>query len=251
MNPRFLVVLCLALTALLSPGPSFAQPQPAPPASPSDLRADLSFPGGTVQQYVDAVGKAFGSANAGVFPGSEALKASPVHLKQVTRDEALHLLHALTGGMVTVQARGDVFGIFPQPGPPRELTRQIRVWPLAKVLSQMKPDEALSAVKAGLDLAGEGAEVKFHPDTTLLIISGTGAQIDAASQVVERLENVAGWRESEKERAERPKTGEADALIAGLHTQLQLVMQERDLLNDRVHSLEKELHDLTHAAKNP
>lgn len=197
---RWLVVAA----ALVSPGSVLAGEEPA--------RGDLSFPGGTVQQYVEAVSKSFGSANAGVFPGAESLTIAPVQLKQVSRDEALHLLEALSGGLVAVKPRGDVYAVQPEHPGARISVDEVRVWSLAPVLQRMKAEEALSAVGAALDLAGAGARVKFHQDTTLLIVSGSPQHLDAAQRVVDRLESVAGWRSSEADRAAHPREPAADEL---------------------------------------
>lgn len=247
--------------AISASGPMFAlAQQPAPESSlatknavsTADTRVDVSFAGGTVREYVEAIAKAFGSANAAVFPGIESKAAAAVQLRQVTRDEAMHLVSVLTGGSVYVERRGDVFAILPQPGGgPRELGKGLRVWPLAKVLARMKPEEALSAVKAALDLAGEGAEVKFHQDTTLLIVNGTGPQIDAVDQVVDRLENVAGWREGEADRVAHAGAATNEEVVTGLTKQIESLQKDREALAERVHELEVQLADLKRGEKRP
>ncbi|MBL8747054.1 MAG: hypothetical protein JNK58_11955 [Phycisphaerae bacterium] len=243
MTQRMFGILTLSGLVILA-GPSLAQqpaPAPAPgmatgvtqastPAPTPDPRADVSFAGGTAQQYVDAIGKAFGAANAAVAPEAASIAVAPVQLKSVTRHDAMTLLQALASGRVAVMPRGDTFMVLSDRSSEEQRleTPIIRVWPLEKVLARMKPEEALSAVQAALELAGEGAAVKFHADTSLLIIRGTGRQIDAVSQVVDRLENVAGYREGEAERADAGKTS------SGLEEQVRALRAEVQELRENV-----------------
>lgn len=238
MKHRMIRILTLTSLAFIA-APCIAQ-QPAPgqtqastPAPAQEPRADVSFAGGTAQQYVDAIAKAFGAANAAVAPDAASITVAPVQLKAVTRHDAIMLLQALASGRVSVMPRGDTFMVFADKSSEEQRleTPIIRVWPLAKTLARMKPEEALSAVQAALDLAGDGASVKFHQDTALLIVRGTGRQIDAVTQVVDRLDNTAGYREGLAERAE---SGNAPA---GLEEQVRDLRKQIDDLAAQVKAM--------------
>jgi hypothetical protein len=238
MHHRRVNLLTAYLATILLSASALAQ-QPAPEPSPAtmvslgtDDRADFTFPGGTVQQYMDAAAKVFGPMNVFMRPAADSIPVLPVELSRVTRGEAISLLKEASLWKAEANPHGSVFVVYALASQ-GQIPKKVNVWPLARILSQMKPDDALSAVEAALDLAGKGAEVKFHSDTSLLIVSGWSHHIDAVSQVVDRLDNVAGWRESEAELAERKQTAagieeEVRALqdeVARLSAELKALMQ--------------------------
>ncbi len=247
---RLTLALLAAACAMTPVGPAFARPNEEPARTfgglQPDPRADVSFAGGTVKQYLDAVARAFGSANAAVQPGVESAALGPVELKNVTRRDSIMLVEGLSGGKARVQDRGDTFVLFTLDM--REGMREVRVWTLAKVLSQMKAEEALSAVQAALDLAGKDAAVKFHEDTTLLIIDGSASEIDAVNQVINRLESVAEWREARQRLDEAgPDRGEIARQLERAMAKVADLEAERMELKNTIRLLEQDLEALRKA----
>lgn len=221
-NRLTLAIACLSLAASISPasgqGGAKAAPAPTPTAqgqaaSAVEPTASLDFKGGTLGDYLAAVDRAFGGSNAAVQPGLESVPVGPVKLVDVRRKEAVRSLEVLAkmppGSSVAVASMGDaeVFRVFtdrrPEPPAPE---RRVTVWTLAPVLDdKTSAEQVLSAVETALALVPGPADVRYHKDTRLLIVSGTDEHARAIQQVIGSLEQArrrAGPEGAEAENSE-------------------------------------------------
>lgn len=238
-SARFVVSLLLiaigALPALAQSPTSGADPQ----RQMNEARAAVSFPGGTVTEYVRAVRHAFPGANIAVAPGVESVRLAPVELTGANLPEAVAALRVLSESPVDVSWTGTTALVDGAAAKRRQGDSNptlLRVWPMAQILSQVEQDDALSAVQTALELAGPGAEVRFHADSQLLMLRGNPTQIDAVSQTLDRLESVANWK---RDRSEDP-AGDRARAVRELSDDRDRLLRRISELEDQVKRLEAE-----------
>lgn len=229
----------LVLPALLSvgfTGPAFAQAQNVQPqneqrkareteASPKAEVVALDFPGGTVQEYVDALRK--------VAPGCNVLIATPevgalplpgVQLADVTVPSALELLEGDAWQLDREDRRNcsvRVSEIKSDVADARSVFRvhlecnriilrservfpQVHIWSVTELLSSgMTAESILTAIETSMEILGgerHPAQIRFHGETGLVLVSGDDAQRSAIGRVVDGLEQSANERKLAKER---------------------------------------------------
>ncbi len=174
--------------------------RPAPP-----LVFDLDFPGGTAAAFVAAVRKALPSANVAVDAAAERFTIPPAQFRAVTLQGALDLLNSRTlsddagwAKMSVKRLDGNV-GFHVDVEEASQEARH-RVWSLANVLGDdIRPEDALSAVQAAMSLFRKPAELKYHPETNLLIARGTEAQLDLINTTLDQAAETAHQRGSMNE----------------------------------------------------
>ena len=214
-------VLCAAPNGRAQPASNPA----APPPQQAEARVSIRFPGGSIAEYTAAVKKAFPGANIAVAPGVELVRIAPVELTSVNFNEAMFAIPTLSESPVSVDwfsTTALVDGAAAvRHG--REQRAELRVWPMSQLLTQVKPEDALSAIQTAVDMVQQGAEIKFHKDTQILLVRGTPDQLDAINQVINRmLENSAALRGEGR--------GAGEDAVRGLRAEReQLLQRVRDL----------------------
>ncbi len=261
-NNRTLAYLCLAVCAAATGvwagevnGQQVIQsPHQAPTRGPAAevTRADFDFPGGTVADYVAAVEKAFGAANAAVQPGAEGVSVASVKLVGVTRSEALRAItvlcdHPLPRRVQLSEQGGTLFHIViydPTGGVPDTDIRVWRIDPFVAEGSSRKDilKHALFAIGQALELAGGEADLRYHEETGLLIVRGQVIQLHAVDQVVDQLNE--GWTDH-RDRADARSFWErsqqqAAAKTAELEKQLQGAQAEINALREELARLRRD-----------
>lgn len=239
MNRRQLIVPLLAAALAF---PVFAQQESRAPASaqeaqPTDSKADIRFPGGTVAEYTSALRSAFPGANIAVAPGVEVVRVAPVELTGVWVHEAVIAVGTLSESQVTVEKYGNTHLIDGAMATKRQHAEQrsiLRVWALAWLTEHREPKEILSAVQTAVDMVDPGAEIRFHTDTKLLLVKGTPDQISAVDQVIGSMitnirqiavdQSAAAVTSEERWKSERQ---ELMARIAALEAQLRAIPPSR------------------------
>lgn len=230
------VLLAAILTAPVAAQQAPAQGAQSAAAAANEVRSSIKFPGGTVAEYVATLIRGFPGANIAVAPGVESVRVAPVELTKVNINEAVFALPTLCESQVSVDWFGNtavVDGVVAKKRQGDSRPSTLKVWSMAEVLSQIKSDDALSAIQVAIELAGPGAEVKFHADTSLLIVRGSGEQIDAVQQTISRLESSAALI-SKRRATPGGDTGET----------IRRLTSDRDRLAARVAELEGELQRL-------
>jgi hypothetical protein len=190
--------------------------QPEQPKAP-DLVVTVDFPGGTVGQYIDALKKAAGRQAVNVVTSRAATEVpiGPISLREVSVFTALSAISTAAGrdtiwnvkplaAPMSKAIEGYALEFAPQQPGPRMVVpsdTSIQVFSLRDLIEPLPgdppgvpltkpPEVVLTAVKASLDLLGDRAaqpDMKFHEDSGLLIIHGTGEQIGAVSQALSQM----------------------------------------------------------------
>ncbi len=108
----------------------------------------------------------------------------------------------------TYAVQFEAFGVMAVGMTPVQRPQTVRVSSIADVADLGGADSAatlLSALTATLEMempkGGPAAEVKFHKESSLLIIRGTDAQQAVAAQVIEQLRNANAKRSAQEHRA--------------------------------------------------
>lgn len=209
-----LLITCLAVNlAFTSPGSSVETASES--TSAPDL-FDLDFPGGTLQEYVDAIRKKVGNANIIVMPEAMNIPMPAIHLSSVEVGGALASLDDLklaTGyqeikthlsfhqgnqnlgelDIYTINANIHTYNIM------------TRVFSVSDILhGKVSERDLLSTIESSLELVSENlpeAKVQFHPETGILIVRGYDAQVDVVNNLLDELHQSARQERSRKEKA--------------------------------------------------
>jgi len=176
-------------------------------ASPGDtLRFDLDFPGGTVGEFVKAVGKARGTPINVVIP--EDLMMVTVPEMRMANVDAASLLEAASSallrpvmhpdrslgrGLVAVsELRQEGYNFQPVArgvwtfkqigGPPPEIpiSQSVVFFSLEPYLDRYSIDDIITVIEAGNQLRPDSKplSLKFHKETKLLVVRGTSEDLD-------------------------------------------------------------------------
>lgn len=240
---RFRIALTIALAATL------AWLGGAPPAmgqdnqSRSDELLDLSFEGGTVQQYVNMIEMKAGHANVILDLNDIEIPMPKVELKRVEFLSAMKLLdgrESIVNGMyVRLNMRTIQTTVREAPTvmitaeiEPAESIQNFRSTVLSVkdlLRAGMTAEDVLTAVTTALELfdeSNEPAELRFHEQTGLLIARGDREQMATIHDVVDQLRKAAMQDRHSQEDQRR---------AAQLHEKLQHLQQE---LETRRHEME-------------
>lgn len=210
------------------------QAEAARQALASQPKVTLEFKGGSLAELLTAIRSANPEINiisgedaAHVGVPSMSLKESPIGgvLKAL---EGLELwdLTDKSPWRVNCTSSGNVYAVSPEavPDPHKpsaSAPNEVRVWGLKPVIeSGVTADAALSAVQAALAMTGEKAEVKFHAETGLLLVSAPPQGLDTVNQVVHTLES-----QSRTGNAAIKRMAEMEKQIAELQAQLDAARQ--------------------------
>lgn len=210
------LVCVVGLAAAQSPS-NQQQPTAFTPPDPGLIK--LEFPGGTAQQYIDAVRAASDDANIVVMGDLAAITMPAVKLRNVDTWAAVRILNELPQQQKNLLILVEAGITSDEPDQARVYTVRAQVtrgsldWKVestvisvADVLhGEITADDLLTAVEIALEVVGkvdEPAEIKFHKETGLLIARGTGDQIAAIHEVVEQLRmQMRDPSESQREQA--------------------------------------------------
>jgi hypothetical protein len=210
---------------------------------------DLSFPGGTVKQYVEAVEAAIKPMPLNVVyvdRGEQAL-VQAVRLRRVAASSALRLLFGpLTGGAVSVDfsassGSGDV-GVFVIRGESNPVdaglrsSMSTRVFSLREWTVAATPDDvaiadsrraaALGAIEEGLSLSAESKPgpyikptVRYHAGSGLLFVLANEDDHRVAESIVRQLDE--SFRVAENSKKDAGRLQAMAQKIAGLQRELE------------------------------
>jgi hypothetical protein len=212
-----IVCLGLLLGAASLPGTTLAQPERADRrAFDGPATISVSFGGGSVKSFVAALRKASGDVpvNIVVSGDIEGLDLPEIELEQVTVANAVRSLEflrlpdhrigvealdeSMPFGVLAIKAwRSDGASAFRESVQVQmtagQIERQVTIFSLAELLESDVDDDSatadvstlLAAVDAALAMAdAQGAEIKFHPDSSLLIVRGTGRQLSLVKELI-------------------------------------------------------------------
>ncbi len=215
-----------AILVMALPGAAAGQPgeQPPPqrqrPEKPALPVIDLSFPGGTVLDYVAAVRKANPEANIVTDPEAALIPMPAVALRRVTVPAALAVLRnrSVNDGRTVVELSVEEVPVFsPEERPTYQVqartsgagrapppNRSTKVWTVSSLLvGDLTSRKLLSAVETAVEVVGSDPrpDVRFHEDTGLVIARGSPDQIAAIAEVIDQLTESLKERQDAKARA--------------------------------------------------
>ncbi len=228
---------------------------------------DLSFRGGTVEEYAAAIRKVAPTVNIVVMPNAAIAPVPALTLQSVSVHGALNFLDgreyrigreaiALDLSFYNAGPQYDVERVFTIGARGSVEPTQSLVMSVDPLLDAMSKQDLLTAVEVALELVMENrapAVVKYHEATNILLVRGHPEQIGIVEDMLGELFNAA-----RRKQAEEHNQAEANAMGAeiqdlrsqneGLQLQLnqsQLKLSEWDtrysMLSDQTQSLQKRL----------
>ncbi len=201
--------------------------QPVQSEHPAKKLVSVDFAGGTTQQYYDALQKALGQNVVVIMPGTDTVVMPPVKLTNVPFGEAVQVAKYVQGPVaVDVRSEGQTWVVMGQDvrqGRTASLI-QTHTWPIAEIIQEGTSAEALlSAVQAGLDLYGAGAQVKYHDETKVLFARGTTDELELIKDTL-RAAGESAWaqRRGEQDHGEdiEARIERLEAVVAELKAAL-------------------------------
>lgn len=220
---------------------------------------ELTFDGGTVGEYVEALRNAVQGANVVVTtPEVQELVLPPVQLDSVDLGAAVHLIEGdyQPNERTVIRIEVDVIGRWHDDQKPVfKVSGQVRrrgpaaaesgVWTVADLLaSDVPPEAVLTAVETALELFADNrarAEVRFHEETGLLIARGDPLQMEAIDDVVDRLrEGLDRRREVKQQEAGQEAEEKASQRVKELENELRGRMLEIERMAVRCDVIQKE-----------
>lgn len=177
---------------------------------------DTNFDGGTMAAYIEAVKRAAGERAPTVMVrgNAEAVMVGPVELRRIPMVGALQLLDGVHDGgdrthafhvqtkNVGAGAGGDaafLVNIESLGRAANQMPRDFRVLPIREITEALPGDPpeivlpaetVLTAIETVIDITdadGGGADIRFHPESGLLMLAGPIKSLDAAETVLERI----------------------------------------------------------------
>jgi hypothetical protein len=185
------IVSCWFATA--APGAENAEKR-GPNRDAEVFTFDLSFPGGTVAEFVAQTEKAFErSTSLGDKPnliipaGATSLKVPKLELRSVDIRTLLNAVSTLLGrDYVWQPAGGTTWVLYSRPD-----NRNTQAFFVGHLLQKFKIEDVTTAIETVWQMdAGKKGELKYHQDTQLLIIRADKAQLEMATNVLTQLRDA-------------------------------------------------------------
>lgn len=220
---------------LLATALAAAPALPQQPGTPADRAAqaaviDLDFRGGTLAEFVAAVRGAQPRANIILAESVAAVRLPTVQLRGAGIEQALEAATLAAAGDKRVMVsthRGNgtggefVFVVTAQPEPTsigpagqgRGGEKMLRVFSLARLTDQQPNDPPNTAVKAttiltaiesGMTGLMDVPTLRYHEDSGLLFVQGSGQQIAVVQEVLQSIESTQQYRRASNRGAGGP-----------------------------------------------
>lgn len=198
--------------------------QSAAPAQPKDLIVSVEFEGGTIGEYVKAIKEAHPEANVVVTPEAALIPMPEVSIHGASLGAALQIamtrgptMPGTPGVIVDLDRAGGeglpVYKLIARSVLPGE-TRST-VISLAPVIDAgVLEEDALAAMQAGLELFPTRATLRFHEDTSLLLVRGSEEQLRLLELIAKRLQDDAAAKRSSSPAQLDAEIEEARSLLA-------------------------------------
>jgi hypothetical protein len=166
------------------------QAQTAPANEPS---FDLDFPGGSVTELLQAIEKASGHMpNVVLGEGADRVKIPPVWVRRITTAMLFASLQQARFGVWTpISNPSMATWTLTYENAPYRPTQMVHAFNIQPLLANRDIKDIVAAVQVTLEMKkddeGVTAQFKYHKETQLLIVSGTGSQISVVEQVLHEL----------------------------------------------------------------
>ena len=166
----------------------------------------LDFPGGSLRAFLAAMAKIEGVSLSVIAAGEQSdleTQLPPFSLKNTTVMTTVQVLSRLLQprgldlspmssdpSVVAVLSRRDA----PKPGAIRPPPTMFDSFPLGTYLAEQTIDDIVGAIRAGWELDPshdkEALRLKFHPGTSILLVSGPPEAIQIAGKVISQLKGA-------------------------------------------------------------
>ncbi|TVS08702.1 MAG: hypothetical protein EA423_00990 [Phycisphaerales bacterium] len=197
--------------------------------------ADIDFPGGTVEWYIEALRRAFEEPRNVLMDDETAgTKLGSARMRSMTLEGALSLMRDLgpqrgPTSRLSIQERPGYLRIHLLPEPPtRQATpsnevlvlsiRGLIASPSDDDSSALRPQDILTAVELVITASNPEAdpEIRFHPETGLLIVSAPTNSLGAASRAIDLMARDARTLREQAEAARLAgPDGRLEAMLRG------------------------------------
>lgn len=184
---------------------------------------DLEFRGGTVAEYVRAIREANPCANVLVMPNAADGSVPPIALRSVNVEMALRLISEGQPRRSDGFEEFLILTVFNLPDLEQEAFRlervqrriplvgpgsaggdsspEVGVWGLSSIVTGgIDASRVIGAIEIALATAGDGAEVRYHEPTRLLVVRGTRVHISVVNKIIGTL-GVEASEKAEQRRA--------------------------------------------------
>jgi len=170
-------------------------------------KISVEFQGGTIRDYVEVLKKQSALVNVVLEAQAEKIKMPPLSLRQVPTRAAIKLIQesASSGGyfIEVPEISKEVFVVRRIIRDSHMTSRSTSVLPVrelieglaeegGKAVARFKAETILTAIDAALEVDGSTKEekptIRFHADSSLLIVNGTLSQIDLVKSVIHQME---------------------------------------------------------------
>ncbi len=218
---------------------------PRPALAHDDERApevfNVRFPGGTLGELAGALRTAAPGSNVVVMPPADRLRAPAMELVSVDVEATLRALddqYQIIDGVMhdhnvsTGHGESDTArAVYMITALPRGAEQTTGVWTLAEAISVgARPEDIVTAVQAALSFAGEQAEIKYHPETRLLMARASESTVEVIEEVIDRTRQ--GF-EAQREREEESQIIEMEAEVQMLRLEIERLRNENTELRGR------------------
>ncbi|MHC4976893.1 MAG: hypothetical protein ACYTF7_09855 [Planctomycetota bacterium] len=234
--------------------PSLAALLVAPLSQAQELFS-LDFPGGPMSAYVEAIQDANPEADILVDDKITLFPIARTILTNVDLRASLDLYSgsriATPDGVMELYVRatpiantGDhVVRLMVEPVGRDNLTSEARVWSLQDLASLGMPiADALSAIETAITVGSGEAVMKYHEQTSLLIVSGSGQSLHLVNSTIETLTYNASSREERSRRSANEIT-ELEFRLAEAEADMRLAAMRLDISQNRLEAARKEIEE--------
>ena len=204
-----------------------ALPPQTQTAAASEPSFDLDFPGGSVTDLLQAIEKSSGRVpNVIVGDAADKVKIPPLRVRRIKLSELFISLREA--------GAGDWRGMPPPPFTtwalahrdprlpfPDAVDEYVNVFNIQPLLANRDIKDIVAAVQVTLEMeknaGGLAAQLKYHKETQLLIVSGTGRQISMVNEVLRALAMPLLTGTKEPPRPQAPEGGTAPTVPSVSH----------------------------------
>lgn len=218
MKKIFWTIIAAAFVLASPAQPQQEVPPPKPTPKEELPRFDFDFPGGSPQELVDALNKKLnGTLNVIIPYQSQNITAPALKMRGVT---VADIFQALERASIRVWTFGspdgngrtsltELFAFTTRDNPPKSNSiwsfhaervgnppeeSETRFYQLGRYLDDLKIDDIITAIQTGYKMqgSGPGPNLKFHPETKLLIAVGKSADFSLIDGILKELAKAPG-----------------------------------------------------------
>ncbi len=162
------------------------------PAAPEEQTFSLDFPGGSIADLLQAIEKVTGQAPNVIVSKNEANVSIPAFkVGGITFSTLARALTAAGAGVWMQNSSNSWAVLTANRSPQSPENRSVSVYSIASLLKTHTVTDIVAAIQLALEMApstdAPKAVIRYHKETSLLLLSGTQEQIGLATRVLNAL----------------------------------------------------------------